>query len=222
MMKKFTQRISTDCRFVTSELKILIKSLYTISKVAIMRRTIRDAKIEIGSILHREGFYTVDIDWRADFPYDLRIGLPFPNDSIKFIYAEHVLEHFPYNEFMGILREIFRVLIAGGELSIVVPDVRPILTAYTASDDVFAGVLSYEYPDSLVARLDIINYLFYMDGAHKNSFDVDNIAWALRNTGFSDVRVRDFDPTLDKEERRNNSLYMDCKKAVPESESLYR
>jgi predicted SAM-dependent methyltransferase len=217
-MKKFTQRISADYRFVITELKILIKSLYTMSKVAVTRRAIRDANIEIGSILHREGFYTVDIDWRADFPYDLRIGLPFANDSIKFIYAEHVLEHFLYHEFMGILREIFRVLKVGGVLSIVVPDVRPILTAYTAPDDVFTGVLSYEYPDYLATKLDIINYLLYMDGAHKNSFDVDNITWALRNAGFSDVRIRDFDPTLDKEERRNNSLYVDCRKAVPESE----
>lgn len=63
-------------------------------------------------------------------PYDLRIGLPFPDESLDFIYAEHVLEHFDYRDLFHLLQHCLRVLRLGGTMSIVVPDAELYLKAY--------------------------------------------------------------------------------------------
>ena len=56
--------------------------------------------------------------------------------------------------------------------------------------------------------MDVINYIAYMDGQHRYMFDEENLAHVLSVTGFTDVRIRDFDPSLDLPERRQGSIYV--------------
>lgn len=212
MIYKILKRCAAVCALMVFELKALLKSVYSIVKVRLWGERILNARIEIGSSHPRKGFYTLDLSGKADFPFDLRNGLPFPDNSISTIYAEHILEHFAYNEFLYLLQEVRRVLIPAGVFSIVVPDVRPLMMAYSVPEDEFKQRVTYEYPGNLKTKLDIINFLFYMDGGHKNAFDADNITRALSDAGFVNVRSREFDPELDKEERRKNSLYMEGRK----------
>ena len=212
MVRQISFRCATMIRLMSFETKALLKSVYSIVKVRIWRKKIFGARVEIGSAQPRSGFYTLDLNGKADFPFDLRNGLPFPDHSISMIYAEHVLEHFEYAEFTFLLGEVRRVLTTGGIFSIVVPDIRPLLMAYSAPHDEFVRHVTYEYPGYRTTKLDIINFLFYMDGGHKNAFDVENMTRALSDAGFADIRTRDFDPKLDREERRVNSLYMECRK----------
>ena len=56
--------------------------------------------------------------------------------------------------------------------------------------------------------MDILNYIFYMDGHHKFMFDEQNIIFHLETAGFRDCHLRNYDPTIDSKERDYESLYI--------------
>jgi hypothetical protein len=46
-----------------------------------------------------------------------------------------------------------------------------------------------------------------MDNNHKHMFDEENLLAILTNIGFKKARLRDFDPGLDMEKRKHESIY---------------
>ncbi|NIK72699.1 putative SAM-dependent methyltransferase [Thermonema lapsum] len=76
----------------------------------------------------------VNIDFVSTGPgvlaYDLRKGIPFPDNHFDVVYHSHVLEHFPKQEAAGFIRECYRVLKTGGILRVVVPDLEQIVREY--------------------------------------------------------------------------------------------
>lgn len=66
---------------------------------------------------------------------DLRRRLPFADATFTAVYASHVLEHLAPAEAAALLREMARVLVSGGIVRIVVPDLEGIARAYLASLD---------------------------------------------------------------------------------------
>jgi len=62
----------------------------------------------------------VDINYEADITADLNEGIPVESQTVDVIILEHVLEHLEHP--IGMLREIHRVLRAGGEAHIEVPN----------------------------------------------------------------------------------------------------
>lgn len=69
---------------------------------------------------------------------DLRRPLPFADASFSAVYAAHVVEHLEPAEADALLREAARVLVPGGIVRIVVPDLEGIARAYLASLDAVA------------------------------------------------------------------------------------
>lgn len=62
--------------------------------------------------------------------HDLRKPLPFPDESCAVVYHSHVLEHFSRALAPVFLKECHRVLIPGGILRVVVPDLETIARLY--------------------------------------------------------------------------------------------
>jgi predicted SAM-dependent methyltransferase len=62
--------------------------------------------------------------------HNLTRGIPLPNTSCEVVYHSHLLEHFPKNQAESFLRECYRVLVKGGIIRIVVPDLEFIAKAY--------------------------------------------------------------------------------------------
>jgi predicted SAM-dependent methyltransferase len=57
--------------------------------------------------------------------------LPFKNNSVQFVYSEHMLEHLlPSEGGVQFLREAYRVLAPGGVLRLVTPDLAKYMCAY--------------------------------------------------------------------------------------------
>jgi hypothetical protein len=52
----------------------------------------------------------------------------------------------------------------------------------------------------------------YMDGQHKYMFDEENLIFILKSKGFRNVKLRQFDPTLDLKERDYESIYAEGEK----------
>lgn len=62
--------------------------------------------------------------------YNLRAGIPFPENTFEVIYHSHVLEHFSRSEAIDFLRECRRVLKPRGIIRIVVPDLESLARTY--------------------------------------------------------------------------------------------
>lgn len=182
-------------------------------KATYLFRADRDNKLEIGvgSSGRKAGFITSDIFLGSDFPCDLRLGLPFPDESLDFIYAEHVFEHFQYNEVLRLIQDCRRCLKIGGRLNVSVPDASHYLRGYfnpqrfdAAAFCLYDAGLKYHSP------IDYVNYIAYMGGHHRHLFDGESLKEVLSEVFPQNVRLRDFDATLDKVERRYESIYAEC------------
>jgi len=165
-------------------------------------------KVEIGAGPRaRVGFVTLDCSLRCDLPWDLRLGLPFKSSSIDLIYAEHVLEHFDHNDLLQLLRSCFRVLKPGGCLKISVPNVELYVNAYNEKNSSFLSLFCQHKPAlHYYSYVDYLNYMFYMNGEHRTMFDANNMAEILKAAGASVVSLREFEPDLDRDIRKHESL----------------
>ena len=90
---------------------ILIKKIYTpqIIKKYFIKNKIIKLHLGCGGRVF-DGWLNCDINLQADCYLDLNKTLPFKNNSVDYIYSEHVLEHFSYNQCKKILQECYRVL----------------------------------------------------------------------------------------------------------------
>lgn len=74
------------------------------------------------------------IDWqeRTHLGYDLGDAreLPYDTESFDYVFASNILEHFPPNETIAVVKEWARVVKVGGYLELVVPDSMGILQDY--------------------------------------------------------------------------------------------
>jgi predicted SAM-dependent methyltransferase len=66
---------------------------------------------------------------------DGRDGFPFADASMQVVYHSHVLEHIPRDDVKGFLQECNRVLVSGGILRVVVPDLEQIARNYIQNLD---------------------------------------------------------------------------------------
>jgi predicted SAM-dependent methyltransferase len=160
----------------------------------------------------KSGWVNVDLNSAADLTLDARERLPFADGVFSIIYSEHFYEHFRYpRDIRHLLSECYRVLEPGGIHSFAVPDGEMVLRHYTTR----------EYADHAEAQLrcnppwcrtqmDHVNYCLRQDGEHHWYYDEETMRLLLEEIGFIDVKRRDFDPTLDLENRRVGSMYMQC------------
>lgn len=167
-------------------------------------------KLEIGAgpVKGKNGWTTLDLSDEADLFWNLHRPLPFPDDSVEIIYCSHVLEHFHYPQLMALLKDCRRVLKPRGIFSACVPDASIYVRGYLNHESFDRGKFFVHKPAVISeARMDIVNYIAYMDGQHRYMFDPENLVRILSEAGFAAVRLRDFDPALDLAERKYESIY---------------
>lgn len=83
-------------------------------------------KLDIGSggKSGKEGYIGVDPFAPGAEVSAFMWALPFPDNSVEAIYSSHSLEHISKHQVPGTLREWKRVLMPGGELELLVPDLE--------------------------------------------------------------------------------------------------
>ena len=159
------------------------------------------------------GWLTIDMTRNCDIYWDLRRGIPFPNESISKIYSSHFFEHLSFKEGQKFLDECLRVLVPGGIFSICVPNSRMYIEAYLNNSDLNKNqFFGYKPAYNNTTKIDYVNYTAYMDGHHKYMFDEENLIYILTLKGFQNVRLRKFDPDIDRKERDFESIYADATK----------
>ncbi len=198
---------------------LVLKVFMLISLLRLKFGKVNDEKLEIGSgPVKKAGWVTLDKSIYTDVCWDLKNKLPFPDNQFSFIYSSHVLEHFAFRDLKRLLLEIFRILKPGGVFSICVPNTSTYIDIYLGNKSP-NGLVEYLPAKISECPMDILNYIFYMDGHHKIMFDHHSLIYHLNNAGFVCCKIREFDPSLDLLEREKSSCYAECKKPFGQIEN---
>ena len=159
------------------------------------------------------GWVTLDLSMKSDICWDLREGIPFPDESIHKIYSSHLFEHLYFDEGQLLLNECLRVLAKDGIFSICVPNARLYIESYLKGNELDRRkFFNYKLAYNNTSRIDYVNYTAYMDKQHKYMFDEENLVAVLEKANFRNVHLREFDPDLDKQERDFESIYAEAQK----------
>jgi len=170
----------------------------------------QEVRLELGSgpVKGRKGLITLDLCRESDVCWDLSMALPFPDNSVSLIYSSHLMEHFCHRDLMQLLKDCLRVLKPGGVYSACVPDASIYVRAYSQPGTLDASYLAHRPAVFSDKKMDVVNYIAYMDGQHRYMFDEENLVYVLSVAGFTDVRIREFDSSIDLAERRHGSIYV--------------
>ena len=150
--------------------------------------------------------------------HDLSKGIPFPDGSVDVVYHSHLLEHLDREVAEAFLREVRRVLKAGGIHRIVVPDLEKICRAYLADvdacgerpeeggrhDEQVAALLeqsvrrgaagtSRQKPFRRWVEARVLEDARRRGETHQWMYDRINLGAKLRAAGHAEAQVRDWD-----------------------------
>ena len=134
-----------------------------------------------GEITHN-GWINVDIDTPLGYVADFRDPIPLADGCAQHIHCEHALEHLEYEEAVSFLRECYRLLATGGSLRLILPDAEKYLRAY-CEDVEFFKLLRHlgGAVRPLETRMEIINQMFRMGGAHRFAWDFETLEYNLEH-----------------------------------------
>jgi predicted SAM-dependent methyltransferase len=160
---------------------------------------------------YKPGWVNVDLarpGRPVDLCWDLRRGLPFPEDSVDAVFSEHLWEHLRLSQGLSLMKECARVLRTGHTFRIGVPDLRLYVHAYGGThnviDDVRPGL-----PTHGIA----LNELFYQHG-HRAMYDEETLGLLILEAGFRSVVKCSFGEGVlgdaDTPSRRLETLYMEA------------
>jgi SAM-dependent methyltransferase len=146
--------------------------------------------------------------------WDLRRGVPFPDETFDAAYHSHVLEHLDREDAPAFLAECFRVVKPGGMIRVVVPDFELLARSYLAVvGRLPQGASMSEHCSAVEQMIDqmvlrtprhralanpvvrLIETFLVGDTAragilHRWMYDRFSLGELLRNAGFEDMQVR--------------------------------
>ncbi len=199
----------SDTLYEESRLKWLARS--TPNKIDSILSSGSPIRIDLGGgDVRRDGWLTLDIDLKSDLFWDLRRGIPFPDNSVDAIYSSHFFEHLTYRDGQAVMAEAYRVLKPGGLISVCVPDARMYIDAYLGHRELDPTREYWEPAFISSEGIDVLNYVAYMADEHKCMFDQQGLVERLTRAGFIGSRERSFDTGLDLADRAFESIYAEA------------
>jgi predicted SAM-dependent methyltransferase len=173
----------------------------------------------------RPGWINIDINLQANdtvdnsdfFNYDLRLGIPLPDDSCSLIYSSHFFEHLKNSYGFRLFQECRRVLRRGGRLRLALPNYRRFFQQYLNNDRSAWSLLPVAeiFPDFEEATLpfgDMVDWGIFQWGEHVTFYDEDRTIRILRAVGFPEACVSEYIEGIDlpDEVRRQCSFYIEA------------
>ncbi len=199
LLKKLTTGLGFPAQFgrtVQFELRLLLVRLFWRFRSrnrATLKRIREGSGVRLnfgcGEVLI-DGWINVDGIWNphAELVVGLRGRLPIDSGSVRFIFTEHLIEHFRHGEAVRFLGECRRILEPGGAIRVVAPDLHGMTRAYVEQDrEWFAQAFPY-----LSDPVEILNLIFHQGGAHHYIYDSEALQAVLREAGFERVTPSSF------------------------------
>lgn len=163
----------------------------------------------------RAGWINLDNKVRpgVDCVADLRIELPFPDASVDYAVAIHVLPHLPLDALAPALARIRRVLKPGGVLRLALPDLEKAIAAYARRDAGYFAIPDAQW-QSLGAKL-AAQIVWHNDIATPFTYDLAAEALVrggfarIERCGFRETRSR-FPEIVDLDNRERESFFVEA------------
>lgn len=164
-----------------------------------------------------EGWANVDPDprWGAQFPHPLR-ECGFAENTFDLVVANHVLMMIPFPELLATMTEVHRVLVGGGVLRIIEPDLIGAFEAFLAGN-----ADHFPIPDQIAATVDGKLCLYVTQaGATRSVFTYGFLVELCKSAGFRSVveveagtstLPEQYEPTL-LDSRPLESIFVEARK----------
>lgn len=162
--------------------------------------TTSNIKLNIGGgMMNVPGFVTIDgYANKPDIVMNINNNLLFHDNMVDIIYCSHLLEHlYIQYEIPNLLQEMYRILIPGGIVRLVVPDILRLLQAYSNKEDIFLQERNeiWGHDTSISELYSILSYMgvygYPCIGSnilgHKFAFDYPTLKYYLQQAGFTKI-----------------------------------
>jgi len=154
---------------------------------------------------------------RPDFyKFDLRRGIPLPEESVSFIYSSHFFEHLTNGEGQGLMRESYRVLTPGGIFRMALPTTHKLFDYYLRDDRSYWHMLPIKemFGREDICYGDLADEAIYQHGEHVCFYDPERAVRVLTEIGFREAREPEYLEGVDlsDELRRFGSFYVEGRK----------
>ncbi len=143
-----------------------------------------------------KGWLNSDIEPKSGGIYlDASANYPFPDGSIQYIFAEHLIEHLPWEGGLKMLQECRRLLAPGGKIRIVTPNltqfVRLVSGDLTAEDRKAAEATRrlFAWPETPVVPAYVFNKTM-REWGHQFIYDPATLRKTFELAGFTEVKER--------------------------------
>ena len=134
---------------------------------------------------------------------DASVSLPFQNESCRYIFSEHFIEHLDYRQASRFISESFRVLVCGGKIRLATPDLSFLIRLYHRDKTdlqkrYIQWVTETFLPDAPLAMDTFVINNFFRAWEHKFIHDEASLTLLLRTGGF--IAVERFAPRDSRDE----------------------
>ncbi len=188
-----------------------------------------EPKLHLGcGPVYKEGWLNADkFDSRADIYLNGYKKMPFKDNTFKYIYSEHTLEHLKIAKVPFFLGECLRVLQPGGIFRVTVPDLKLLATKYVNNDQAFFAPYLDEYkkyreegnykywlvrsPAGILNTLGT-KYFFH----HRWFYDYETIRLCAEEIGFRQALHQSYGQSearilgdMDQKMRKHETVYVD-------------
>ena len=123
---------------------------------------------------------------------DLTEGIPLPNASIEGIYSKDFIEHLTFTDFISLLGECKRVLLKGGKIEFITPDVYQTLFTWKRWNDHTHNVIIGDH-DVYVIDWDSCSLAL----RHKMWFTPELLRYILSKEGWSNIEISEYKKDAD-------------------------
>lgn len=162
-----------------------------------IRRYLREhdvVKLQLGSGIHvLEDWLNIDKSvsgCKAGAVY-MDVGKHFllPDDSVNYVYSEHMFEHLTLKQAKNMLKECHRVMKTGAVMRLATPNIEFLLDLYQHPEkDINRRYIEWAAKEGIIPAMPIyVINRFHTSWGHQIIYDYDTLAALLTESGFTDV-----------------------------------